>query len=154
MKRLLVIAVVLFGLVSAQGTQNAEDKTYYEMFQKTSGGYVLIQCYDWQDAYPDPAAVKREIVGIFDTDLVLVCVAYAQIGEPSVYAHLFNYVADGVNYEFPYSDFAEIEGNTGKLREGSEISFLLTPRNAQRGEPFTLYYEDDKVEIELRELEY
>lgn len=153
----LLLFTSIFALAGEREYREDFDDFIYRLTYESLGAAVSLACTDFLvasiesgDGLETALVIAEELHG---TSVVLMCHVSHKAGDPIFTPARLDYVADGFQYTVDFADFTALEGEVGRFRpKGSAIVLIAFPK-ATRGEPFTIYANEDSIEITLKGLD-
>lgn len=167
MKRIFGLVILFLLPLAVAGSVETDQESGITFYILSSSSYsgddmLSIFCYDvarFNDAalannLQEAKEYATTLETTFGVNTVLYCQASHIAGEPYFWPLDFTYVTGGFQYDLGYDDYIEVNGSAGQLRPNASVGVFVVIREVERGQPFTLYYDDDSVEITLENLPF
>lgn len=149
MRKLWVLVMALLANATLAGETKIEDGVVYYILshQGLDGSASAISCSDYRQVYEGEqlAGLTDTLKDMYGTDAVMLCYAYAASGTVYIHPTDLDYVFAGVTYHVGPSDFYMVEGEPGRIRAPSGLTFFIALTEGFRGHTFSLWYENDSV---------
>lgn len=161
--RLIAIITAMFLAVAWAGetvTDASNNLTSYSVKAEVLDDALQLICWDAGELLVKEGegdynahSYSQMAIESWGTDSVLYCSLWHLKGDPYFFPGEIDYVARNLQFTPDWDQYHELQGDFGRIRPGGAIIFLLVLDGIARGEPFTLYYGDDSIEITLKPLD-